>query len=106
MSGRYSPTIDIIDTEKYQRIKQIQCEGYIGGGNSGWSSLRLLNNGTFLYSHEGRFCQISATSYEVLYKDKKEKEFLRWDITSPSNEKYIIANNSNNGISIFKVNYN
>ena len=104
VSGGGSSTIDVIDTKTYQRIKQIQCEGYIVSG-SGCSSLHLLSNGTFIYSHSGCFCQISSTTYEVLYKDKKEEEFGGIAMTSTSNGKYIIANNYNDDISIFKVLY-
>jgi WD40 repeat protein len=105
VSGGTSSTIDVIDTETYQRIKHIQCEGYISGDVWSFSSLRLLSNGTFVYSRKGCFCQISSTTYEVLFKDKKEKEFRGEAITSPSNGKYIIANNNNDGISIFKMNF-
>ena len=106
VTGGESSTIDVIDTKTYQRIKQIQCEGYImRSGDGFWSSLHLLSNGTFIYSHCGCFCQISSTTYEVLYKDKKEKEFRGATITSTSNGKYIIADNGNKGISIFKVDY-
>ena len=69
-------------------------------------SLHSLSNETFIYSCSGCFCQISSTTYEVLYKKKKEKEFYGQAITSTSDGKYIIADNYNNGISIFKVNYN
>ena len=31
VSGRWSSTINVIDTETYEIIKQIQCEEYIGG---------------------------------------------------------------------------
>ena len=105
VSGGRSSTIDVIDTKTYQRIKQIQCEGYIVD-SYGFSSLHLLSNGTFIYSHGDCFCQISSTTYEVLYKDKKEKEFRGYAMTSTSNGKYIIADNWNKGISIFKVDYN
>ena len=104
MSSGYSSTIDVIDTKTYQRIKQIKCEGYIGSG-SYVSSLHLLSNGTFIYSHNECFCQISSTTYEVLYKEKKEKEFYGIAMTSTSNGKYIITDNDNKGISIFKVDY-
>ena len=104
VSGGSSSTIDVIDTKTYQRVKQIQCEGYIGS-SGGCSSLHLLSNGTFIYSHRGCFCQISSTTYEVLYKDKKEKEFGE-AMTSTSNGKYIIAHNYNCGVSIFKIEYN
>ena len=104
VSGGYSSTIDVIDIMKYQRVKQIECEDYIARG--GWySSLHLLSNGTFIYSHDHCFCQISSTTYEVLYKDKKEKEFGGEAMTSTSNGKYIIADNWNKSISIFKVDY-
>ena len=105
VSGGDSSTIDIIDTEHYQRIKQIECKGYIVGDGGYYSSLHLLNNGTFIYSHDGCFCQISSTTYEVLFKDKKEDEFRGTAITSSSNGMYIIASNWNRSISIFRVNY-
>ena len=104
VSGGDSSTIDIIDTEHYQRIKQIECKGYIGSDGY-FPSLHLLNNGTFIYSRGGCFCQISSTTYEVLFKDKMKDEFEGDAITSSSNGKYIIANNENKGISIFRVNY-
>ena len=104
VSGGYSSTIDIIDIMKYQRVKQIECEDYIAKG--GWySSLHLLRNGTFIYSHEGCFCQISSTTYEILKPIKIEGEFRGAAITSSSNEKYIITDNDNDGISIFRINY-
>ena len=106
VSGGLSSTIDVINTETYQLIKQITCEGYIVSGDDGYSSLRLLSNGTFVNSRKGCFCQISSTTYEVLFKDKKEKEFRGETITSILNGKYIIAKNLNKNISIFKVNYN
>ena len=69
VSGRKSYTIDVIDTEIYQLIKHIKCEGYIIG-NSGYPpSLYLLSNGTFSYSHDGCFCQISSTTYDLLFTD-------------------------------------
>ena len=104
VSGVYSSTIDVIDTEKYQRIKQIECKDYIVGGGY-YSSLHLLNNGSIIYSHEGCFCQISSTTYEVLFKDKMKGEFIGSAITSSSKGKYIIASNYNSGISIFRVDY-
>ena len=55
VNGGSSLTIDVIDTEKYQRIKQIKCEGYINGEGY-YSYLHLLSNGTFVYSHLGCFC--------------------------------------------------
>ena len=106
VSGGGSSTIDIIDIEKYERIKQIECEEYIGSSDYGCSSLRLLSNGTFIYTHKGCFCQISSTTYEVFFKDKIEKEFQGCAITSISNGKYIIASNDNKCISIFTVDYN
>ena len=100
-----SSTIDVIDTEKYERIKQITCEGYIGGIDCSYSSLHLLRNGTFIYSHEEYFCQISSTTYEVIFKFKMEKEFRGDIITSSSNGKYIIADKCSGGLTIFKVDY-
>ena len=105
MSGGGSSTIDVIDTEKYQRIKQIECKDYIVGDGYYDSSLHLLNNGTIIYSRGGCFCQISSTTYEVLFKDKMKDEFLGSAITSSSKGKYIIASNYNDGISIFRVDY-
>jgi WD40 repeat protein len=59
VSGGCSSSIDIIDTENYQLVKQIECKDYII--NNGYcSSLHLLNNGTFVYSRNGSFCQISS----------------------------------------------
>ena len=104
VSGGYSSTIDVIDTEKYQRIKQIECKDYIVGDGY-YSSLHLLNNGSIIYSHGGCFCQISSTTYEVLFKDKMKDEFRGSAITSSSKGKYIIASNYNYGISIFRVDY-
>ena len=104
VSGGSSSTIDIVDTEKYQRIKQIECKMYINSNNY-VSSLYLLNNKTFVYSHKGSFCQISSTTYEVVFKYNKEGEFGGAAIISSSNGKFIIASNWNNGISIFRVNY-
>ena len=85
VSGGESSTIDVIDTETYRNIKQIKCEGYIDIELGYYSSLHLLSNGTFIYSHEGCFCQISSITYEVLYKDKMEKEFKGIAMISTSN---------------------
>ena len=74
------------------------------GSNNDLSSLHLLSNGTFVYSHRGCFCQSSIT-YDVLFKDKKEDEFEGYAMISSSNGNYITVNNWNDGISIFKVDY-
>lgn len=107
VSGGGSLTIDIINVEYYQRIKQISCEWYITSSDF-LSSLYLLNNGTFVYSHEGSFCQISSTTYEIIYKTKMDEEFLGFTLISALNGKYIIASNEKKeekGITIFKVGY-
>ena len=107
VSGGGSLTIDIINVEFYQRIKQITCEWYITSSDF-LSSLCLLNNGTFIYSHEGSFCQMSSTTYEIIYKTKMEEEFLGFTLISALNGKYIIASNEKKeqkGITIFKVGY-
>ena len=105
--GGYSSTIDVIDTKNYQRIKQIECKGYIEKSDYGaLSSLHLLNNGTIIYSHDKCFCQILSDNYVVSFKLKEEKEFVGVAVTSSSNGEYIIADNWNNGITIFKVSYN
>ena len=105
VNGRSSSTIDIIDTETYQLIKQIECGGYINNNNS-YSSLHLLGGGTFIYCHDGYFCQISAITYKVLFKSKMNDEFGGTAITSLSNEKYFIADNKKKGISVFQINNN
>ena len=105
VSGGCSSSIDIIDTENYQLIKQIECKDYITSGN-GYSSLYVLNNGTFIYSHKGCFCQILSTpTYEILFKLKMADEFRGEAITNSSNGKYIIMNNDKQGISIFRANF-
>ena len=105
VSGGLSSTIDVINTETYQLIKQITCEGYIVSGGDGYSSLLLLSNGTFVYSRKGCFCQISSTTYEVIFKTKMKNECKGHAITSSLNGKYIIADNDNHGISIFRVSF-
>ena len=105
VSGGESSTINIINTENYQRIKQIECKDYITSGN-GYSSLYVLNDGTFIYSHKGCFCQISSiATYEILFKLKMANEFRGEAVTSSSNGKYIIMNNDKQGISIFRINF-
>ena len=105
VSGGSSSTIDIIDTKKYKRIRQIGCPGYIVSNGFIFSFLHLLNNGTFIYFCDGCFCQISSTTYDVLFKDKTEKEIGKFAIISSSNGRYIIADNYNRGVSIFRVKY-
>ena len=111
MSGGSSSAINIIDIKEYRRIKQIECIGYIGNNYSNrYSSLHILNNGTFIYSFAECFCQISSTTYKVLLPIKMKNEFRGDAITSSLNGKYIIASkgynySSRDGISIFKVNY-
>ena len=108
VSGGWSASIDIINTEHYQRIKQIECNDYIISRNIiGYpSSVHLLNNGTFIYSHDKCFCQISSTTYEMLFKYKMINEFGGYyAVISSENGKYIIANNKTKGISIFKVSF-
>ena len=83
---------------------QIECKDYIVGDGY-YPSLHLLNNGTIIYSHEGCFCQISSTTYEILFKDKMKDEFGGYAIASSSKGKYIIASKYNDGISIFRVDY-
>ena len=89
VSGGESLTIDIKDTQKHQLIKQIVCKGYLDNEFLTFSSLHLLNNGTIIYSHNGCFCQISSTTYEILKIIKMEKEFEGRIIISSSNRKYI-----------------
>jgi hypothetical protein len=101
----YSTIINVIDTKTYQRIKQIECKGYIVSEGY-YPCLHLFSNKTFIYSRNGCFCQISSTTYKVLFKTKKKEEFNGYAITSTLNGKYIIGSNDNKGISIFKVNYN
>ena len=96
--------IHIFDTYTYHRIKQIQCKDYLENYDT-FSSLYPLNNGTFIYSHKGYFCQISSTTYEILFKDEVTDEFRGTFIISSSNGKYIIADNENEYISIFRANY-
>ena len=103
--GGHSSTIDIIDTENYQRIKQIEYNGYIVKSDASWSSLILLNHGTFIYIHDERFCQISSTTHEVVVPIRMWDEFKGDAITIALNGKYIISDNRNCGISVFKVNY-
>ena len=43
VNGGDSATIDIIDTEHYQGIKEMDCKGYIGSSDD-WSSHYLLHN--------------------------------------------------------------
>ena len=102
VSGGGASTIDIIDTEHYKVIKQIECKNYIDNC-SNFSSIYLLNNETFIYSHEGNFCQIATSTYEVLFKFQIEDEFRGDAIMGLSNGKYIVANNKKKGISIFKL---
>ena len=100
--GGESLSIDIIDTQKYQLIKQIECKDYIV--NSDYlSSLRLLDDKTLIYSCGGSLCKISLTTYEILFKIKMEDEFIGYAITSSINGKYIISSNKKGGMSIFKL---
>lgn len=103
--GGHSSTIDIIDTEYYQRVKQIEYNGYIVKSDASWSSLIILNHGTFIYIHDERFCQISSTTHEVLVPIRMWDEFKGDAITIALNGKYIISDNRKCGISVFKVNY-
>ena len=56
VSGGKSSTIDVIDTETYQLVTRITCEGYIGDSNANMSCIHLLNNGTLIYFLMGSFC--------------------------------------------------
>ena len=105
VNGGVSSTIDIIDTEHYQRIKQNKYKGYIVDNGGYFSSLHLLSNGTFIYSHLGCLCQISSITYEILKPIKMKNEFEGTTITSSLNGKYILAGNMDRGISTFKINY-
>ena len=97
--------INIIDPITYKRIKQIECQDYLDPYTNRMCSLHLLNNETFIYSHGGSFCQISSTTYEVIFEVNMENEFRGDFITSSINGKYIIAGNENNNMSIFRVKY-
>ena len=108
VSGGLAKSIDIIDTDNYQLFKQIKCDNFIFG-NSGisvyYSSLCLLDNKSFIYSHNGYFCQVSSTENEILFTDKMEDTFEGANIIYSSNGKYIIGNNKQKGISIYKVGF-
>ena len=104
VSGGNSTSIDIIDTHKYKVIKQIECAEYIAG-NGGVSSLRSLNNGTFIYCHDGALCQIEVDSCDVVFKIKMEEEFKGTDVVCTMDGKFVIANSGKKGMSVFKVKY-
>ena len=104
VSGGNSMTIDVIDTYKYKVVKQIECAEYIVG-SGGVSSLRKLNNGTFVYCHDGTFCQIEVESCDVVFKIKMEEEFKGTDVVCTMDGKFVIANSGKKGISVFRVKY-
>ena len=107
VNGGLSSTVDIIDTKHYQLINQIECEGYIARSQHiiFCSCLHLLKNGTFIYSHEGNFCQMSATTHAVFFKYRMKGEFRGHALTISSNGKYIMADNWKSSLSLFKVDY-
>ena len=105
VNGGEATTIDIIDTERYKLFKRIECNDYIIKGGDVVSSLHMLNNGTFIYSHIGRFCQISSNDYNILFKTKMGDEFRGDTIISSSYGKYILTSNKKKGISIFRVEF-
>ena len=105
VSSGKSSKIHVIETEYYQLIKVIECKDYIVSDGYNYSSLHLLNNGTFIYSHRGCFCQISSMTYKVIFKYKRKNEFEGSVTISSSNGKYIIVDNWSYGLSIYKVNY-
>ena len=105
VSGGLSTSIDIIDTDKYQLFKQIECNDYIVSSGVYYSSLHLLNNETFIYSHNGCFCQVSSVEYEIVFKVKMEDEFEGATVINAANGKYIIASNNKKGISIFRIKF-
>ena len=51
VSGIDSSTIDVINTETYQLIKQIQCKGYI----SGWHSFTPIMDIGIISSSKGKY---------------------------------------------------
>ena len=74
----FNSTIDIIiDTECYQLITRISFKDYDFRERS--SSLHLLNNGTFVFFNQGCFCQISSTTYEVMFNVETSTHF-DWEI--------------------------
>ena len=105
VSGGLSTSIDIIDTDNYQLFKQIECNDYIISSGVYYSSLHLLNNETFIYSHNGCFCQVSTNEYEIVFKVKMEDEFEGATVISSSNDKYVVASNNKKGVSIFKIKF-
>ena len=68
VSGGKSSKIHVIETEYYQLIKVIECKDYIDSDGHDYSSLHLLNNETFIYSHRVCFFQISSMTYKVIFK--------------------------------------
>ena len=104
VNGGTSLSIDIIDTEHYQRIKQIECKDYIISMEGSVSSLSLLNSEILVYSHHECCCLISKT-YEILHNTKIQGEFEGSAIINSLNGKYIAASNANTGISMFSLNF-
>ena len=104
VSGGNSMSIDVIDTHNYKVVKHIECEEYIVQSNN-VSSVRCLNNGSFVYCHDGCLCQIEFESCDVVFKVKMEEEFKGTTVVCTANGKYIIANNNKKGISIFTIKY-
>ena len=104
VSGGDSSSIDVIDTHKYKLVKQIKCNGYIGSSNN-VAALCLLNSASFVYCHDGCFCQIDSTCWDVVFKLKIDGEFKGTTVVCTADGKYIVANNDKKGISVFKIKY-
>ena len=107
VNGGLSDSIDIIDTDNYNVYKKIKCEDFIVSSSNSvyFSALNLLTNGTWIYAHEMKFCQVSFKEWDVVFKKEMKDEFSGNAIINMCDGKYIIATNCIKGVSVFKVEF-
>ena len=67
--------------------------------------MNLLMNGTGIYSHEMKFCQVSFKEWDVIFKKEMKDEFSGNAIINLCDGKYIIATNCIKGVSVFEVEF-
>jgi WD40 repeat protein len=99
--GDYS-SIYIVNPVLYVVEKEIKDQEFIIKDNYSFS-LYVLDEHSFIYAHSGSFCQISVYDYDIVYKRKFNSEFQGAGLFTRDEGKYIIAKNSNQGVTVFDV---
>lgn len=94
--------IIVVDTVKYIIIRIIYLRGFI----TGYSSICVVNNYSFIYVYDGNIVQVDNCEYNILSCDKQGYELYGYGGVCSFNEgKFLVIQNIHKGISIIELGY-